>query len=175
MEYQIVSFCVSTNGTWIYFSRMKKPDHMLVFYQIHKPEFYANLCNSGYISETYLKYYRKRTPQFYRSKKEVKIQLAPCLLNEALSYEDIPGTGIIAHTFLTTTLDRGEWSASRPGIFTVGDTAPGTNWTGGWVDLRLCLDASEKRKILNFRESNPDHPARRQCVYRLRYSEFKVN
>jgi len=45
------------------------------------------------------------------------------------------------HTFLTTTQDGDEWSASRSGRLNLGGRAPGTNWTGGWVDSRAGLDA----------------------------------
>jgi hypothetical protein len=33
--------------------------------------------------------------------------------------------------FLTSVLDGGEWSASRPGRFTSGERAPGTHWMEG--------------------------------------------
>jgi hypothetical protein len=49
---------------------------------------------------------------------------------------------------VTSTLVGGEWSASRPGLFTPGETAPVTSWTGGWVDPRASLDDVEKRKFL---------------------------
>jgi hypothetical protein len=39
-------------------------------------------------------------------------------------------------------LDGGEWSASRPCLFTPGDKAPGTRWIGDWVDPRATLDAA---------------------------------
>jgi hypothetical protein len=42
----------------------------------------------------------------------------------------------------------GEWSASCPGCFTTRERAPGTQWIGGWVGLRACLDDMEKRKFL---------------------------
>jgi hypothetical protein len=45
-------------------------------------------------------------------------------------------------------LDKGEWSASRPGRFTPGERAPGTHWIGDCVGLRAGLDAMEKRKSL---------------------------
>jgi hypothetical protein len=43
------------------------------------------------------------------------------------------------HIFLISALVGGEWSTSRPGRFTPGERAPGTHWTGGWVDLRANL------------------------------------
>jgi hypothetical protein len=48
---------------------------------------------------------------------------------------------------LTSALDGGEWSASRPGRFTARERAPGTHWIGGWVGPRAVLDAVMKRKI----------------------------
>jgi hypothetical protein len=48
----------------------------------------------------------------------------------------------------TSTLDGGEWSASRSGRFTSKNTAPGAHWIGGWVGLRAGLDAAENRKSL---------------------------
>jgi hypothetical protein len=60
---------------------------------------------------------------------------------------------------LISALDEGEWSASRPGLFTARERAPGTYWIGGWVGSRADLDAVEKRKIhSNLQESNPRTP-----------------
>jgi hypothetical protein len=42
---------------------------------------------------------------------------------------------------LTSALDGGEWSASRPGRFTPRQRAPRTHWIGGWVGPRAVLDA----------------------------------
>jgi hypothetical protein len=49
----------------------------------------------------------------------------------------------MAPLFLTSILDEGEWSASRPGRFNPGDRAPGTHWIGGWVDPRDEMDSVE--------------------------------
>jgi hypothetical protein len=60
---------------------------------------------------------------------------------------------------LTSALDGGEWSASRPGRFTHRERAPGVHWTGGWVGPRAVLDAVVKREIPSPRwESNPRTP-----------------
>jgi hypothetical protein len=60
---------------------------------------------------------------------------------------------------LTSALDGGEWSASRPGLFTLRDRALGTHWIGGWVGPRTVLDVVVKRKIPSpRRESNPRTP-----------------
>jgi hypothetical protein len=47
----------------------------------------------------------------------------------------------MAPTFLTSALDGGECSASRPGGFTPGEVVPGTHCIGGWVGPGVGLDA----------------------------------
>jgi hypothetical protein len=54
------------------------------------------------------------------------------------------GVNIQIHIFLTSALDGGEWSASRPFRFTPGKRAPGTHWIGGWVGPTAGLDNVEK-------------------------------
>jgi len=74
------------------------------------------------------------------------------------------------HAFLTSALERSEWSASRPGYFTPRERAPGTHWIGGWVGPSASLDAMEKRKIPSpCWESNPGLPACCQSLYWLSY------
>jgi hypothetical protein len=41
------------------------------------------------------------------------------------------GVDIQINIFLTSALDGGEFSASRPGRFTPGERAPGTHWIRG--------------------------------------------
>jgi hypothetical protein len=53
------------------------------------------------------------------------------------------GSESIAPSFLTSALDGGEWSASRPGRLTPGEIAVGTHWMGGWVSLTTGLDVME--------------------------------
>jgi hypothetical protein len=60
---------------------------------------------------------------------------------------------------LTSALDGGEWSASRPGRFTPRERATDTRWIGGWVGPRAVLDAVVNRKIPSpRRESNTRTP-----------------
>jgi hypothetical protein len=54
------------------------------------------------------------------------------------------GVDVEIHIFLTSALVGGEWSASRPDGFTHGERAPGTHWTGGWVDPRASLGDTER-------------------------------
>jgi hypothetical protein len=74
------------------------------------------------------------------------------------------GVDVWTHVLLTSALVGGEWSASRPGRFTLGERAPGTHCLGGWMGHRVSLDDVEKRKFLTLRVSNSGsigHPARR--------------
>jgi hypothetical protein len=80
------------------------------------------------------------------------------------------GSGNIALPFLTSALDGGEWSASRPGRFTPGEIVPGTHWIGGWAGPGAGLDAMEKRKIsYHFGESNRGRSTLSLSLYRLSY------
>jgi len=47
---------------------------------------------------------------------------------------------------LTSPLDGGEWSASRPSRFTPEERAHLTHWIGGWVGLRASPAATVKRE-----------------------------
>jgi hypothetical protein len=74
--------------------------------------------------------------------------------------------------FLTSALAGGEWSTSRPGLFTPGERAPNTRWIGGWVKPRAGLDDVGKSKFLNLPGLELrllGRPARSQSLYRLRY------
>jgi hypothetical protein len=78
------------------------------------------------------------------------------------------------YSFLTSALDGGEWSASRPGRTLPPGKGPpvpiGTHWIGGWVGRRAGPDAGARRKILcPCLGSNPDRPARIQTLYCLSY------
>jgi hypothetical protein len=61
------------------------------------------------------------------------------------------GTRSIASSILTSTLDGGEWSASRPGRFTPRKEPP----VGGWVGRRAGLRAVEKNLALPGIEPRP--------------------
>jgi hypothetical protein len=74
-------------------------------------------------------------------------------------------------TFLTSALDGGKRSASRPGRFIPEERGPGTNSIGGWVGLRACLEAMEKRNIIPYRESNTRSPSPQSVAIRLSYPE----
>jgi hypothetical protein len=49
------------------------------------------------------------------------------------------GSGGVDPPLLTSALDGGEWSDSRPGLFTLGGKNLGTYWIGaGWPPEALC-------------------------------------
>jgi len=51
------------------------------------------------------------------------------------------GAEVWLHTFLTSTLDVGHWSASYPGHF-----SPSSHFIGDWVDTRAGVYAMVMRK-----------------------------
>jgi hypothetical protein len=68
--------------------------------------------------------------------------------NWAPRHEGILGEWIYSSTHsLTSALDGGECSASRPGRINPSERARGTHCRGGWVGPRAVLDAVVKRKI----------------------------
>jgi hypothetical protein len=77
---------------------------------------------------------------------KVKVKLPLCLTKHH-AMKVYWGMEVQLHTFLTSALDGGVWSALRPGRFTPGEKAPGTHWIGGWVGPRAVLGAVVKRKI----------------------------
>jgi hypothetical protein len=81
------------------------------------------------------------------------------VLNQATRHEDVLGEWWYSSTHsLTSAVDGGEWSASRPSCFTPRERAPFPHWIGGWVRSRSGLDTVSKRKIPSpLGESNPDH------------------
>jgi hypothetical protein len=54
--------------------------------------------------------------------------------------------GGIAPQILTSTLDGGEWSASRYRHFAPGEKAPDTRWVGAWMDPRNGLERCGEEK-----------------------------
>jgi hypothetical protein len=70
----------------------------------------------------------------------------------------------MAPPYMTSALERGEWSASRLCCFTHG-----THWIWGWVGSRAGLDAVEKRKTLPLPgiERRPSSPSLYCIVFLL--------
>jgi hypothetical protein len=59
---------------------------------------------------------------------------------------------------LTSALDGGEWSASRPGRFIPKERVPGIHRIACWASPRAVLDAVKRKIPSPRRESNPRTP-----------------
>lgn len=57
------------------------------------------------------------------------------------------GKEIYLHSFLTLTLDAGEWSTSLPDCCILGESALGAHWVGFWVGPRACLGHFGEEKM----------------------------
>jgi hypothetical protein len=87
-----------------------------------------------------------------------KVVPALFFLNWAPRYDGELGEWIYSSKHsLASTLDRGEWWASRPGRFTPTERAPATRWIRGWGGGdRAGQAAVVRRKIPSpYRDSNP--------------------
>jgi hypothetical protein len=59
--------------------------------------------------------------------------------------------------FLTLTLDRGDWSISRPDCLTPEERTSCILCVGDWLGFRAVFSVAKQTKIsLRYRESNPD-------------------
>jgi hypothetical protein len=68
-------------------------------------------------------------------------------------------------SFLTSALNGGEWSASRPGHALPPGNDPSAHCTGSWVGPRVSLDTEVRGKILcPCRGSNLDRPVVQSVV-----------
>jgi hypothetical protein len=71
---------------------------------------------------------------------KVKVKLSMCF-NWAPRHGGVLGEWRYSSTHsLTSTLDGGEWSASRSAHFTLRKRASSTHWIGSWVGPRAVLD-----------------------------------
>jgi hypothetical protein len=74
-----------------------------------------------------------------------------------------------SYSFTTSALNRGVWSASRPGRALPLVKNPGTHCTGGWVGRRAGLVAEVTGKILlplpGIEPRSPDLLGRSQALY----------
>jgi hypothetical protein len=58
------------------------------------------------------------------------------------------------HVFLTSALDEGEWSASRPGGVTSRERSPGTYWTDARWDAEVVWTLSRREKQIHATDGN---------------------
>jgi hypothetical protein len=82
------------------------------------------------------------------------------------------GNGGVSTYSLTSALDGGEWSASRPARFNHREKAPGIYWIGGWVGPRAVLDAVMRKIPSSRRESNPRTPIDQPLAQR--YTDWAI-
>jgi hypothetical protein len=82
------------------------------------------------------------------------------VLKKAPRHEDVLEEWRYSSTHsLTSGLDGGEWSDSRPGHFNPRERVTSTHWIGGWVGPCAGLDMVSNREVPSpYRESNPNHP-----------------
>jgi hypothetical protein len=89
----------------------------------------------------------RRKNSIMDGKGKLKGKVDPAL-NKAPRHEGVLGELRYSSTHsLTSALDGGEWSASRPSRFTPRERDPCTHWIGGSVGPRDVLDVVVKRKI----------------------------
>jgi hypothetical protein len=100
----------------------------------------------GRYRHSYFCYVKREVP--YSINLEVKVKVPEALIDDALRHEDVRKSGGTAPPSLTSAVDGGECSASRPCRFTPGETAPSTQCIGGWVGPRGSLDDVEIKKAL---------------------------
>jgi hypothetical protein len=106
-------------------------------------------------------------PLGYWDRQNIKLYtiLNNMCFNWAPRHEGVLGEWRYSFTHsLTSALDGGEWSASRPGRVTTRETAPGTHWIGGWVGPRAVLDAVVKGKIPSPPPRNRTLEPRSSCL-----------
>jgi hypothetical protein len=57
------------------------------------------------------------------------------------------GVRIYLHAFLISAVDGGDWLASKTEMFYCRGKNHVTQWIGGWVDVRACMNFVKKRKL----------------------------
>jgi hypothetical protein len=94
---------------------------------------------------------------------ELKVKLSLCLTKHHIkkTYIFLNKEEVLLHAFLTSALDRSEWSASCSSRFIPEVRAPSIHCTRGWVGLRAGMNAVAKRKnsILPLPGTEQGHPA----------------
>jgi hypothetical protein len=92
---------------------------------------------------------------------KVKLKLFLCF-NWAPRHEGVLEEWRYNHAFLTSALDGGKWSASRPGRFTHRERAPGTNCIGRWVSPRAGGEEKNSHSVPGL-----EHPTIQPCTTEL--------
>jgi hypothetical protein len=132
---------------------------LLVLYTVTMPRPPPSHCNMCPLltpsTSSGLGYLLQWVKQQYVPVTRQKVTLSLCFFNWKPFHEGVLGVEVQLHTFSTSALGGGEWSASCLGSFTPRGRASGTHWIGGRVGPRDGLDAVMKRKIVSpCRDSN---------------------
>jgi hypothetical protein len=94
-----------------------------------------------------------------RNENKYEISMPICKAVPSHTMEEQGERKCISYSFLTSALDGGEWSASRPGRALLPGKDHGTYCTEGWVGPRAGLDTEERGKIhCPCQGSNLDRP-----------------
>jgi hypothetical protein len=100
------------------------------------------------------------------------VELSLCF-NRAPRHKGVLGEWRYSSTHsLTSALDGGERSASRPGNFSPRERAPSTHWIGGWPGPRAVLDtvvSSSGTWSLKFKRKNENEVTWRNLVEAWQY------
>jgi hypothetical protein len=99
------------------------------------------VCNCNQVHELSLLTYTDCKLCIHKDR-DKKVEVCPRYATKACG-----GVKVKLHSFLTLTLDGGDWSASYTSLFTHRQRVPNVYWIGGWVDSRASLHILEKWKI----------------------------
>jgi hypothetical protein len=93
-----------------------------------------------------------------RAPTEYKLELYHLSQLDRYNSEELPhgGAEVQFHAFLTSTINKTEWSASRSGPLYYHRKNPPTHCLGEWVGPRAGLDSLDKRTELRFLGSPVD-------------------
>jgi hypothetical protein len=108
-------------NTYITTNKSMLPWWRLVFEKV-------NNCTRGAVCAT-----SKITGWFTPNSKKESCLLSPCVSKHHTKKYDADVVAVQLHAFLSSTLDGGDWPASRFGRFITRERVQGTHWTGSWT------------------------------------------
>ena len=136
----------NTNIVWHNLSTLNTRRPTIWF---HTTFLLQTICNSHYITDTkkwkHMLFLLTLQKKYFTGLRLLSAgkEVEPSL---STTWRQIRGAQVYLRSFLTWTLDGGQWLTSRPDSFTPGKNLC-TYWTEGWVGLKVCLGVLEKGKI----------------------------
>jgi hypothetical protein len=103
--------------------------------------------------DTYVKVLCKKNKEKIAA--DISVSYGKGKIHQASHHKEVWGSGSIVPSFLSLTLDGGEWLASHPGRFASEERSPSTHGIVVWLGPRANMDAMEKKITYFRRESNP--------------------